>query len=142
VKLDLAFKALLVDDDVDVLSSMAEVLRGRGYDVEIAQSAEDGLDRLGASRFQLVISDYKLPGNTGAWMLQEAAKGGLLGAAKVLLITAEVNPEGVSGFRILRKPFEVDFFLREVFGPGVPNAAEELTLAAIDGDRPEPPQNE
>ena len=26
--------------------------------------------------------------------------------------------------------------------PGVPNAAEELTLAAIDGDRPEPPQNE
>ncbi len=137
MKLDLAFKALLVDDDVDVLSSMAEVLRG-----EIAQSAEDGLDRLGASRFQLVISDYKLPGNTGAWMLQEAAKAGLLGAAKVLLITAEVNPEGVSGLRILRKPFEVDFFLREVFGPGVPNAAEELTLAAIDGDRPEPPQNE
>jgi CheY-like chemotaxis protein len=142
VKLDLAFKALLVDDDIDVLSSMAEVLRGRGYDVELAQSAEEGLDRLGASRFQLVISDYKLPGNTGSWMLQEAAKAGLLGAAKVLLITGEVNPEGVSGFRILRKPFEVDLFLREVFGPGVPNTAEELTLAAIDGDRPELPQNE
>jgi CheY-like chemotaxis protein len=117
-----AFKALIVDDDLDVLSTMAEVLRGRGYDVEIAQSAEEGLDRLSALPFQLVISDYKLPGNTGAWMLQEAAKAGLLGAAKVLLITAEVNPDGVSGVRILRKPFEVDLFLREVFGPGVPNA--------------------
>jgi len=88
--------------------------------VEIAQSAEEGLARLGASPFQLVISDYKLPGNTGAWMLQQAAKAGLLGSAKVLLITAEVNPEGVSGLKILRKPFELDLFLREVLGRACP----------------------
>jgi CheY-like chemotaxis protein len=140
VKLDVAFKALIVDDDLDVLATIAELLRGRGYDVEIAQSAEEGLARLGASPFQLVISDYKLPGNTGAWMLQQAAKAGLLGTAKVLLITAELNPEGVSGLKILRKPFELDLFLREVFGPSVPNAAEQLALAAIDGDLPQPPE--
>jgi CheY-like chemotaxis protein len=118
VKPAFAPKALIVDDDVDVLSTLAEVLRGRGYDVEIAQTAEEGLDRLRASPFQLVISDYKLPGNTGGWMLQEAASAGRLGAAKVLLITAEARPEGVPGLKILRKPFEVDLFLREVFEPG------------------------
>jgi CheY-like chemotaxis protein len=140
VKLDVAFKALIVDDDLDVLSTIADLLRGRGYDVEIAQSAEEGLARLGASPFQLVISDYKLPGNTGAWMLQQAGKAGLLGSAKVLLMTAEVNPEGVSGVKILRKPFELDLFLREVCGPTVPNAAEQLALATIDGDLPQPPE--
>ncbi len=50
-------------------------------------------------------------------MLQEAAKAGLLGTAKVLLVTAEVDPEGVSGIKILSKPFEMDLFLREVFHP-------------------------
>jgi hypothetical protein len=65
-----------------------------------------------------------------------------LGTAKVLLITAEVNPEGVSGFKILRKPFEMDLFLREVLGPSVPNAAEELARAAINGDLLKPPEAE
>ncbi len=75
-------------------------------------------------------------------MLQEAAKAGLLGTAKVLLVTAEVDPEGVSGIKILSKPFEMDLFLREVFGPSVPKAAAELARAAVDGDLPEPPEIE
>jgi CheY-like chemotaxis protein len=141
VMLDLGVKALIVDDDPDVLSSMADVLRGRGYEVEIAQSAEEGLNRLGAAPFHLVISDYKLPGNTGAWMIQEAAKAGLLGSAKVLLITGEANPVGVSGLRVLRKPFEIDHFLREV-EPDVPDMAKNLAFAAIDRDRVEPPETE
>ncbi len=59
-------------------------------------------------------------------MLQEAVKAGLLAASKVLLTTGEPNPDGVAGFKVLRKPIDTDLFFREVFEILAPTRVEEL----------------
>ena len=104
----------------------SEALTRQGYEVETAGTAEDGLSQLGGGQFQLVITDYSLPGQTGVWMLQEAAKAGLLAASKVLLMTGDPNPDGVAGLRVLRKPLDRDLFLREVFEILAPTRVKEL----------------
>jgi DNA-binding response OmpR family regulator len=126
MKNGLGCKVLIVEDDPDVASALSETLTGEGFEVETAGNAEDGLSRLGGGGFKLVIADYNLPGRTGTWMLQEAAKTGLLAASKVLLVTGESNPEGVSGLKVLKKPLLPDLFLREVFAILAPPLGKEL----------------
>ncbi len=120
------FGVLIVEDDPGVSSALSEALTRQGYEVETAGTAEDGLSQLGGGQFQLVITDYSLPGQTGVWMLQEAAKAGLLAASKVLLMTGNPNPDGVAGLRVLRKPLDTDLFLREVFEILAPTRVKEL----------------
>jgi two-component system chemotaxis response regulator CheY len=105
---------------------LSEALTGEGYEVETAGTSEDGLSRLGGGQFQLVIADYNLPGQTGVWMLQVAAKAGLLAGSKVLLVTGEPNPDGVADLKVLRKPIDTDLFLREVFEILAPTRVKEL----------------
>jgi len=126
MKNGLGFGVLIVEDDPDVSSALSEALTRQGYEVETAGTAEDGLSQLGGGQFQLVITDYSLPGQTGVWMLQEAAKAGLLAASKVLLMTGDPNPDGVAGLRVLRKPLDRDLFLREVFEILAPTRVKEL----------------
>jgi len=120
------FGVLIVEDDPGVSSALSEALTRQGYEVETAGTAEDGLSQLGGGQFQLVTTDYSLPGQTGVWMLQEAAKAGLLAASKVLLMTGNPNPDGVAGLRVLRKPLDTDLFLREVFEILAPTRVKEL----------------
>ena|ERR1700682_1050880 len=110
----LGLRVLIVEDSPDVRWTLSELLTDEGYEVETAESAEDGLSRLAGGQFQLVITDYKLPTQTGVWMLQEAAKARLLAGSKVLLITGEANPDGVAGLKVLPKPIDPELFLREV----------------------------
>ncbi len=126
MKNGLGFGVLIVEDDPDVSSALSEALTRQGYEVETAGTAEDGLSQLDGGQFQLVITDYSLPGQTGVWMLQEAAKAGLLAASKVLLMTGDPNPDGVAGLRVLRKPLDRDLFLREVFEILAPTRVKEL----------------
>ena len=64
-------RVLLVEDCVDVREALAEFLRGfECYDVVDVESAEAGLEALRSGRgFDIVLSDYDLPNENGAWML-------------------------------------------------------------------------
>ena len=53
-------------------------LQIEGHEVDQASSAHEGLSRLQSGHYDLVLSDYAMPGQTGAWMLNEAARQGLL----------------------------------------------------------------
>ena len=56
-----AYKVLLVDDEMNVLNALARSLRKEPYEVIIAASAMEGLNKLYATRIDLIISDYKMP---------------------------------------------------------------------------------
>ncbi len=64
-------RILLVEDEPDQRRLLAEILRGAGYEVEEVGSAEAALDRLVSSRFDLVLSDWKLPGMDGMALFHE-----------------------------------------------------------------------
>ncbi len=58
-------KALVVDDEPVVRVLYAEVLEAMGFQVDTAPDGVQGLDRLKAAPYTLIISDIRMPGMTG-----------------------------------------------------------------------------
>ena len=58
-------RILLIEDDPGVSASISMLLPARGYDVETASLAHDGLERAAATDFDLVITDLRLPDGSG-----------------------------------------------------------------------------
>jgi response regulator RpfG family c-di-GMP phosphodiesterase len=61
---------LVVDDDDAVRQAIAHLLREEGYQCAQAPGAEPALDVLRANDFPLVISDMRMPGHDGMWLLE------------------------------------------------------------------------
>jgi CheY-like chemotaxis protein len=57
--------ALVVDDNPDITSMLAAVLRHDGYEVSTAHSAQDALETALAKHFDVVVSDIGMPGMNG-----------------------------------------------------------------------------
>ena len=86
-----------------------------GYSVETADSAEAAIRLMEGSSYDLVLTDYRLPRHTGAWLLREASRRDLLHGAVTLLVTAEAQPGGVpAGQEIVAKPVDFERFLPQI----------------------------
>ena len=58
-------RIFIVDDDQDHAESLADILELRGYEVEVAFTGEDAIERFREADFDLVFMDVKLPGKNG-----------------------------------------------------------------------------
>lgn len=58
-------RILIVEDDLAVRDSMAEFVTMTGYDCQVASCAEEAIDILKTSEFQVVITDIMMPGMDG-----------------------------------------------------------------------------
>ncbi len=108
-------RVLVVEDQDDVRLMLVTVLEMEGYRVAAAANALEGLAELRAQRYDLVLTDYAMPGGTGTWMLQEAARGQALDHTPALIVTA--HPELVrpsTRFTVVGKPIDLDRFLEQV----------------------------
>ena len=102
---------LLVEDDDDTRDLMALALRGAGFEVQPAGSAREALDLLAATPYDLLVTDYDMPGMTGTEMLQVATERGILDGARPLIVTAHPSPKGTDGYPIVRKPLDLARFV-------------------------------
>jgi len=100
-------KLLYVEDDDDLRDIIAEAFMGAGFDVTAVSSAETALEQLRIAHYDMVVTDYNLTGETGAWLLQNASAKGYLEKTAAIVLTSERKPAGVNGYKVLRKP--VDF---------------------------------
>jgi putative nucleotidyltransferase with HDIG domain len=64
-------RILIVDDDPTVRDVIATLLGEEGYACADAGSAEQALALARSSEFQLVLSDVKMPGHDGLWLLEQ-----------------------------------------------------------------------
>lgn len=64
----------LIDDDRQVLTSMADWLRSLGYQVEVAASCAEGLAGVRRKTFDLVLTDVRLGDGDGSAILHECRK--------------------------------------------------------------------
>jgi two-component system NtrC family response regulator len=64
-------RLLVVEDEADQRHLVAGILRGAGYTVAEAASAEAGLQAVRATPVDLVLSDWKLPGMDGLELLAQ-----------------------------------------------------------------------
>jgi putative nucleotidyltransferase with HDIG domain len=68
-------KILIVDDDSSVRDVITVLLGEEGYVVTAVNSAEAALDAVRHAEFPLVISDVRMPGKDGFWLLDRMREG-------------------------------------------------------------------
>jgi DNA-binding response OmpR family regulator len=103
---------LLVEDDDSLRRIIASHLRGQGYDVEEAASAEEALRFIdGGLRPALILLDLNLPGDTG-WDLLRGPALATAGSPPVVITSATtVSPKRLAEFHVagyLPKPFPLE----------------------------------
>jgi DNA-binding NtrC family response regulator len=69
-----SLRILVVDDDKDFAESLGDVLGLNDYDVELAYSGEEALDRFGRRNFDVTFMEAKLPGKNGIESFLEMRK--------------------------------------------------------------------
>ena len=107
-------RILIVDDDDDTRQLLAFAL-GTRYEVVQAAGPDAALDVLRKGPVDLVITDYDMPGQTGADLLKRAADEKVLGDAASLVVTAHPQPEGVpEEVPLLRKPLDLERLLMQI----------------------------
>ena len=109
---------LLVEDDESFSSVLARQLRAKGYDVEVASSAEEAAALLRTGlRPALVVLDINLPGDTG-WDLLRLPVMKDAGSPLVIVASAiTVSPRRLAEFSVagyLPKPFPIETLLDTV----------------------------
>jgi two-component system, NtrC family, response regulator AtoC len=65
-------RILVTDDEEGIRTFLAEALQSEGHEVETAASGVEASDRLGRARFDLLITDLKMPGMGGMDLLERA----------------------------------------------------------------------
>jgi DNA-binding NtrC family response regulator len=107
-------RILVVEDQEDVRRMLATALEMEGHVVDEAATAADGLKCLEQSRYDLVLSDYAMPGGTGAWMLHQANQQGLMGYTIAVIVTAHPDVRDLENVEVITKPIDLDRFLEQV----------------------------
>jgi len=58
-------KVLIIDDEKSLLELLYQMLTAIGLAVELAESAEEGINKIKNTMFNVVLTDIKLPGMSG-----------------------------------------------------------------------------
>ena len=101
-------RILVVDDEEGVRSFLAESLELDGHQIEEAASGEEGLERLRAKGFDLVLTDLRMPGMEGMALLEKAQAE--QPEVEFIVLTAHGNVESavqamkLGAFDFIQKP--------------------------------------
>ena len=102
-------RILVVEDDAWVRQSVVESLEVLGYTVAQAADGEAGLSELQRSRPDLLITDYLMPGMTGAELVRQAR--GMYPELPMMIATGYADmrliEEVVGEDMVLNKPFQL-----------------------------------
>jgi len=109
---------LIVDDEVNTLKVLSATLRREMFNVETAKTGEDALLRLEGNHYDLIISDFKLPGIDGEALLERVRSRNH--ATPFILLTAygtierAVNAMRKGAYTYLTKPVDIDHLITVV----------------------------
>lgn len=67
-------RILVVDDEPDMAATFRELLAGDGDHVEIANNGSDALQRFQSDRYDLLVTDFAMPGMNGLELMKEVKK--------------------------------------------------------------------
>jgi DNA-binding response OmpR family regulator len=101
---------LVVDDNQDLAENIAEILMLRGFAPTIAASAEEALPKALPDGPSLVVTDYRLPGMTGAELVRRIRAQ--RGSVRAVVISAYTDDNTVAAAReagadFLAKPVDL-----------------------------------
>ncbi|MBV8731251.1 MAG: response regulator [Acidobacteriia bacterium] len=87
-------KILLVDDNRDGLLVRRLLLEEAGYEVETAAGGAEALDLFSSTRFDVVVTDYRMPGMNGHELITRLRS--LEAGTRIILLSGFVEPLGLT----------------------------------------------
>jgi DNA-binding NtrC family response regulator len=129
-------RILIVDDEPKLARILAGALEGVAG-CEVAGDAKSALDLLSLRRFDLVVTDLRMPGIDGMTLLREVRRRA--SATPVILMTAFARAEdAVEAMKLgaqdyLVKPFDLDEFRHKVSALLPPGSARAGSPAELEG---------
>ncbi len=111
-------KTLLIDDNAIVRDTMQTIFAQKGCSLKAYETAEEGLQALEKERFDIIISDLKLPGIDGVEFFKRAmcfhqdTVRILISGYGDQSTVSEAFEIGVHAF--IKKPFSLSIFLEQL----------------------------
>ena len=105
-------RVLVVDDEPMIVSLLSSILRSKGWDVTEARSGTDGIDQLDRARFDVILTDLVMPGESGIDLLRASKE--IHPDVEVILMsgyaTADTAIEAMrnGAFHYIMKPLKPD----------------------------------
>jgi DNA-binding response OmpR family regulator len=136
-------RILIVDDDSSIRHSLSKLLRGEGYEIELAEDGQKAIEKFLQEPVDFLLLDLGLPVKDGWGMLN------WLGSARarvpVIIITGQNNQrelaEKAGADALMEKPLDVPRLLqmvRELINEPVENRVQRLAnfqYAPCDNER-------
>lgn len=123
-------KILLVEDETVLRDALQEWLAADGYDVEVAESGEEAVERIKNREYGVIVLDLRLPGIDGLRAFEEAKdirpeiKGVIITAYPSKETQEKANEIGLLDY--LPKPFKVEDLEKIISG-----ALNEVELKSL-----------
>ncbi len=105
-------KVLLVDDEEELVRTLAERLRMRSFDVGVALSGEESLQSMEKNVPDVMVLDLRMPGMEGMEVLRRVKK--TYPHVQVIILTGhgseqdEREARRLGAFEYLQKPVNID----------------------------------
>ena len=102
---------LVVDDEPAVAQALCYVLEQPGRKFVTAGTAEEGLRTLANGKFDIIITDHKMPGMSGLDLVRRLREQKFDG--KIVVLSAHLSPENIRSYtelavnHMLPKPFDL-----------------------------------
>lgn len=118
-------KILLVDDEVEFASTLAERLNIREIDTKVATDGEAALQIMESDPRDIVLLDLKMPGLDGLEVLK-LIKGKHPSVQVIILTGHGSTREGIEGMRLgafdyLMKPINIEELIKKLEDAGKPS---------------------
>ncbi len=105
-------RLLIADDEEHILSILKEVFSSTPVQTYLASSGEEAIKRIEETRFDVILTDMKMPGVSGLEVLKKASD--LQPECEVILMTGfgtvetAVKAMKLGAFHYITKPFKID----------------------------------
>ena len=134
---------LVVDDEPGVRSSISGVLKDEGFDVDIAETGEECLEKANGAAYDVIVLDIWLPGLDGLTTLQRLRERQI--DAQVVIISGHGNIESavraikMGAFDFIEKPLSLEktvLVVRNALRQRDLEAENKVLRAKVDSQQP------
>jgi two-component system chemotaxis sensor kinase CheA len=91
-----ALPVLVVDDSLTTRMLQQSILESAGYQVDLAVSGEEGMERARAKAYSLFLVDVEMPGMDGFAFVEMVRADGALRNIPAILVTSLSSPESIA----------------------------------------------
>lgn len=109
---------LLIEDDINLNTVLADYLRSKGYEVETAADGEEAWEFLSKKHYDIILSDIMMP-NMNGWQLLKSLQDAN-NSTPVIITSAKTDREDIiRGYQLgcddyVTKPYSMDILICKI----------------------------